>query len=249
MNNEHKNATPPIFPSIQTTTNTRTHWSPASIPTPQMDVVNYRRKVGLLPLMLLALCVMISPARPDDAKDREECAEQLASLATCLPYVQGNAKAPTPDCCNGLKQVLKTNKKCLCVVIKDRNDPNLGLSINVTLALGLPSVCNAPANVSQCPALLHLPPNSPDAQVFYQFGHASNSSANSPAGSPVSGPTTSPSPSVESANANSGGTSQKSSGGACRGKRWVGMEVIAGGLLLACMVADDLRCLLPLIQF
>ena len=55
---------------------------------------------------------------------------------------------PTPDCCSGLKQVLKDNKKCLCVNIRERNDPELGLQINVTVALGLPSVCHAPANVS-----------------------------------------------------------------------------------------------------
>lgn len=96
---------------------------------------------------------MFSGANSDAAKDREECTEQLVGLATCLPYVGGNAKAPTPDCCSGLKQVLKTNKKCLCVIIRDRNDPELGLTINVTLALGLPSVCNAPANVSQCPGM------------------------------------------------------------------------------------------------
>ncbi|KAK7830243.1 protein yls3 [Quercus suber] len=58
------------------------------------------------------------------------------------------------------------------------------LQINVTLALGLPSVCNAPANVSQCPALLHLDPNSPEAQVFYQLGRSSNQSDGSPAPSP-----------------------------------------------------------------
>lgn len=90
-------------------------------------------------------------ARSDDKQDKEECTEQLVGLATCLPYVGGNAKSPTPDCCSGLKQVLSTNKKCLCVIIKDRNDPDLGLTINVTLALGLPTVCHAPANVSQCP--------------------------------------------------------------------------------------------------
>ncbi|KAK3024639.1 hypothetical protein RJ639_043263 [Escallonia herrerae] len=75
-------------------------------------------------------------------EDKEECTEQLVGLAMCLPYVGGNAKSPTPDCCSGLKQVLKVKKKCL--------------------------------------SLLHLAPNSSDAQVFYQFGHGSNSSASSP---------------------------------------------------------------------
>lgn len=90
----------------------------------------------------------------DNAKDIEECTQQLVGLATCLQYVGGNAKSPTPDCCNGLKQLLNTNKKCLCVIVKDRNDPSLGLNINATLALGLPSVCHASANVSLCPSNL-----------------------------------------------------------------------------------------------
>ena len=33
-------------------------------------------------------------------------------------------------------------------------------------------------------ALLHLDPNSPEAQVFYQLGRSSNESAGSPAPSP-----------------------------------------------------------------
>lgn len=105
--------------------------------------------VVLMPVLL----IISNTAMADKAKDKEECTNQLVGLATCLPYVGGNAKAPTPDCCSGLKQVLKDDKKCLCVIISDRNDPELGLNINVTLALGLPSVCHTPANVSQCPGL------------------------------------------------------------------------------------------------
>ncbi|KVH89334.1 Bifunctional inhibitor/plant lipid transfer protein/seed storage helical domain-containing protein [Cynara cardunculus var. scolymus] len=106
--------------------------------------------------LVLTLVLVFGVTSGADDKDKEECTEQLVGLATCLPYVGGNAKSPTPDCCSGLKQVLNTNKKCLCVVIKDRNDPDLGLTINVTLALGLPTVCHAPANVSKCPASANM---------------------------------------------------------------------------------------------
>lgn len=109
------------------------------------------RSAAMVVVVCLAVLIGRCGTKADPAKDREECTEQLEGLATCLPYVQGEAKAPTPDCCSGLKQVLKNNKKCLCVIVRDRNDPDLGLQINATLALGLPSVCNAPANVSKCP--------------------------------------------------------------------------------------------------
>ncbi|RDX67855.1 Protein YLS3 [Mucuna pruriens] len=139
---------------------------------------------ALAHLMLLT-SMMVGIAMGDSSKDKEECTEQLAGLATCLPYVGGQAQAPTPDCCSGLKQVLKNNKKCLCVIIKDRNDPDLGgLQINVTLALNLPTACNAPVNVSKCPELLHMDPKSPEAQVFYQLEKGSSKNGTSPAPSP-----------------------------------------------------------------
>ncbi|KAK4591614.1 hypothetical protein RGQ29_016157 [Quercus rubra] len=186
-----------------------------------------------LPFLLVLMSVMVSYTMADAAKDREECAQQLVGLATCLPYVGGQAKAPTPDCCSGLKQVLKDNKKCLCVIIRDRNDPELGLQINVTLALGLPSVCNAPANVSQCPTLLHLDPNSPEAQVFYQLGRSSNQSDASPAPSPSGG--------GSSASAKSEGTSGQDKNEGCYGqKRWFGMEIVIGGVLTWCFISSHL---------
>ena len=118
--------------------------------------------------MVMILMMMVVNVK-SDAKDRAECTNQLIGLSTCLPYVGGTAKAPTPDCCSGLKQVLVKSKKCLCVLVKDRNDPGLGLKLNASLALNLPSICKSDVSIADCPALLNLPPNSPEAQVFQQF--------------------------------------------------------------------------------
>ncbi|KAK6143116.1 hypothetical protein DH2020_023464 [Rehmannia glutinosa] len=190
-------------------------------------------------LFFLSLMLMLFAfSNSDNSKDRQECAESLVGLATCLPYVGGTAKAPTPDCCSGLKQLLKTNKKCLCVVIKDRNDPDLGLNINVTLALGLPDICNAPANISECPALLNLPPNSPEAQIFYQFGQKSN---NSTASSPIAG---GPNPNVsETVGSNPASAPSRArtfggrtAGGCGKGKRWLGLEILCGLVLLSAII-------------
>jgi len=184
-----------------------------------------------IPFIFLVISMMFSSANSDAAKDREECTDQLVGLATCLPYVGGNAKAPTPDCCSGLKQVLKTNKKCLCVIVRDRNDPQLGLTINVTLALGLPSVCNAPANVSNCPALLHMDPNSPEAQVFYQFGKPSSQSASAPV----------PSAEAKAPTGSSTGTSD----GHFSGTRWWGLEaVFVGGLIMWLFSSHSIICIM-----
>ena len=101
----------------------------------------------LSPFLLLLLAGFVTS---DLAQDRAECADQLVGLATCLPYVGGEAKTPTIDCCTGLKQVLDKSKKCLCILIKDRDDPKLGLKINATLAVRLPSTCHSPANLTEC---------------------------------------------------------------------------------------------------
>uniref|UniRef100_A0ACD5UYK1 Uncharacterized protein n=1 Tax=Avena sativa TaxID=4498 RepID=A0ACD5UYK1_AVESA len=123
----------------------------------------------------------------DFSADMKDCSAKLEALATCLAFVQGQAPAPTPDCCAGLKTALQDSPRCLCVLVKDRDDPGLGLKINVTRALGLPAACSAPANISDCPRLLNLPPNSKDAQVFEQFAKqlaAQNSSSSGGGGEP-----------------------------------------------------------------
>ncbi|KAF7050400.1 hypothetical protein CFC21_058775 [Triticum aestivum] len=106
------------------------------------------------PVMVVVVIMAVMAARvgADMDADRSECAEQLVGLAPCLQYVQGQARSPAPDCCGGLSQVLDKSPKCLCVLVKDKDDPNLGIKINASLALALPSACgNTKANVSHCP--------------------------------------------------------------------------------------------------
>ncbi|KAJ0974186.1 hypothetical protein J5N97_016151 [Dioscorea zingiberensis] len=107
---------------------------------------------NLIQFILIFFSFVVNLTLSDFAGDQSECGEQLVGLAGCLPYVQGSAKAPTPDCCTGLKEVLEKSPKCLCVLIKDRDDPQLGLEINVTLAVSLPSACATHANISECPS-------------------------------------------------------------------------------------------------
>uniref|UniRef100_A0A0E0LI87 Bifunctional inhibitor/plant lipid transfer protein/seed storage helical domain-containing protein n=1 Tax=Oryza punctata TaxID=4537 RepID=A0A0E0LI87_ORYPU len=179
-------------------------------------------------VFMVAVTMSAMSARGDFAADRAECSEKLVALSTCLTFVQDQAVAPTPDCCSGLKTVLAASRKCLCVLIKDRDDPNLGLKINVTKALSLPQLCNAPANISDCPRLLNLPPNSKDAQIFEQFAKQQAAMQGSPSASP-------------------GGSSAVPATGAQKSSaavlRWLGVDGVGGGgaravaLLLSSAVA------------
>ncbi|XP_072977506.1 non-specific lipid transfer protein GPI-anchored 14-like [Typha angustifolia] len=141
----------------------------------------------LLTLSFLLVLSSIHHVSSDISSDRSECAEQLVGLATCLPYVQGSSKVPTPDCCSGLKQVVGKSPKCLCVLIKDRDNPQLGIKFNVSLALSLPMVCSAPANISECTKLLNLPANSPDAEIFNQSTGGGSTAAQAKGSSTNSG--------------------------------------------------------------
>ncbi|ERN01223.1 protein YLS3 isoform X2 [Amborella trichopoda] len=117
----------------------------------------------------------------DLAEDRKECTEQLTGLATCLPYVQGEAASPTKDCCRGFKQVVEKSDKCFCILIKDSTDPNLGIKINTSLAAKLPHSCSTSVNISRCPEILHISPNAPEAQIFKQFASAVATNTSAPA--------------------------------------------------------------------
>ncbi|XP_039032742.1 non-specific lipid transfer protein GPI-anchored 6-like [Hibiscus syriacus] len=130
-----------------------------------------------LTLAFILLPMLLGFARSDINQDKAECATQLAALAPCLLYVGNQAKTPTVDCCGGIKQVLDKSKKCLCELLKDKDDPSLGLKINGTRAATLPSTCHLPANITDCVSLLHLAPNSQDAKLFEGYqkleeGHA-----------------------------------------------------------------------------
>ncbi|XP_006658373.1 non-specific lipid transfer protein GPI-anchored 14-like isoform X2 [Oryza brachyantha] len=171
--------------------------------------------------LALSLLMVAAVASADFAADRAECSDKLVALATCLTFVQDEAAAPTPDCCAGLRTVLQASRKCLCVLIKDRDDPNLNLKINVTKALSLPSLCNAPANISDCPRLLNLPPNSTEAQVFLQFAKQQAAMQGSPSASPggSGGATTG----AQKSGAAAGG------GPAAMRRWWLGVDGVGGG--------------------
>ncbi|KAL2239188.1 protein YLS3 [Sesamum indicum] len=180
----------------------------------------------LLPLQCTLVLLLSSIATCDVDKDKLKCGDELVGLATCLPYVSGESKTPPIDCCAGLKQVLHKSPECICLLVKDRNDPSLGLKINATLALTLPSQCHAPANVSHCPALLHLPPNSPDAKVFEDFANQGNA-------------TTTSAPAAAS-----GDSSTRSAGERSDGGKKLGMEMVSvsAGVLLMSIVFDLYGC-------
>ncbi|KMS98801.1 hypothetical protein BVRB_3g068760 [Beta vulgaris subsp. vulgaris] len=122
--------------------------------------------------VLLLLAATLATVSSDFSKDKAECQEQLITLSSCLNYVAGEAKAPSPQCCTVLHKKLNVSKKCLCILVKDRNEPSLGLKLNATRALMLPSICHTPSSSLVCIGLLHLDPKSPEARVFVELANS-----------------------------------------------------------------------------
>ncbi|KAL3818687.1 hypothetical protein ACJIZ3_004592 [Penstemon smallii] len=142
----------------------------------------------IISLMCILLALTISAGMATIEDDEKECAEELGSLAACIPYVSGSAKKPTKECCDETDKLRSAKPKCLCVLIKESTDPSLGLPINTTLALQMPAACHIDAKVSDCPTLLKLPADSPDAKIFkvVNADSSSGSTTNTPSNSTAS---------------------------------------------------------------
>ncbi|KAL4588154.1 hypothetical protein LXL04_001034 [Taraxacum kok-saghyz] len=82
--------------------------------------------------------------------ESSKCRSALVSLSPCLNYVSGNSSTPSHPCCSQLANVVRSEPRCLCVLVDGGNSAT-SLNINETLALGLPDVCNVHTPpVSRC---------------------------------------------------------------------------------------------------
>ncbi|GJT54640.1 non-specific lipid-transfer protein-like protein [Tanacetum coccineum] len=80
------------------------------------------------------------------------CTSSLMGLSPCLNFVTGNTTTPSPTCCSQLANVVQTQPRCLCSLLNG-NVPNIGVSINQTLALTLPGACQVQTpSISLCNA-------------------------------------------------------------------------------------------------
>lgn len=102
-------------------------------------------KMTLINVAVLLLCVvgLVSEAAPD-------CSGPVYTLLPCYPFLTGTSSSPPQTCCVALAAVAASQPVCLCEVIGYGNI-TFPVTINVTRALELTSLCNVAANPSQCP--------------------------------------------------------------------------------------------------
>lgn len=98
-------------------------------------------------LMMIFVLVMLS-SKPIMAQSN--CMNVIISMASCLDYVTGSSKNPTPSCCSSFANVVRTQPRCLCTVLSGGGS-QLGVNINNTIALQLPGACKVDTPpVSRC---------------------------------------------------------------------------------------------------
>ncbi|KAL9413840.1 hypothetical protein AB3S75_042350 [Citrus x aurantiifolia] len=90
-----------------------------------------------------------------------DCSTLVLNMADCLSFVQAGSTVTKPQgsCCSGLKTVLKADAECLCEAF--RRSASLGVTLNVTKAQTLPSLCKVSAPSTTNCALSLSPAGAP----------------------------------------------------------------------------------------
>ncbi|KAA3465858.1 hypothetical protein Gotri_022862 [Gossypium trilobum] len=149
-------------------------------------------------VMMMSLVVVVGAG--DESGLAKECSKDVQSVMTCLSFAQGKMEKPSKECCSSVSSIKEEEPKCLCYILQQTQASgaqNLkSLGVQQDKLLQLPSACQLKnASVTDCPKLLGLAPNSPDAAIF------TNSSS-----TPTTPSTGTPSSASENADNNSGGT-------------------------------------------
>ncbi|XAR48182.1 hypothetical protein NMG60_11030918 [Bertholletia excelsa] len=121
-------------------------------------------------VVLAVLAVAAVAASATAAEDlTKKCNKYVDKVTPCLDFASGKAQAPSASCCQSVGEITKSEPVCNCFVIQQVHNGSAEakqLGIQEGRLLQIPSACKLNANLSDCPRLLNLPPNSPDAAIF-----------------------------------------------------------------------------------
>ncbi|XVE92119.1 hypothetical protein REPUB_Repub01dG0069700 [Reevesia pubescens] len=139
--------------------------------------------------LLLCLCGSVGAA--DESGLANECTKDFQSVMTCLSFAQGKVSQPTKECCSSVSSIKENEPKCLCYILQQTQTSgaqNLkSLGVQETKLLQLPTACQLKnASVSECPKLLGLSPNSPDAAIFTNSSSTATTPTSASTGTPSS---------------------------------------------------------------
>ncbi|XP_062110686.1 non-specific lipid transfer protein GPI-anchored 1 [Humulus lupulus] len=143
-----------------------------------------KRQMGFV--SFLVVFVVLSSSRVEsEVSMQEKCGSDFQKLAVCLSYATGKAVTPTKDCCESVKGIKDSEPECLCFIMQQThngNDKIKSMGIQETKLIQLPTTCALKnASLAECPKLLGLAANSPDAAIFTNATAAAPGTSSTPA--------------------------------------------------------------------
>ncbi|TKY59901.1 Non-specific lipid transfer protein GPI-anchored 1 [Spatholobus suberectus] len=142
-------------------------------------------------LWLWSCVFLLAAGESQGGADLEaKCSLLVQKVIPCLNFATGQAKVPTKDCCDATSKIKGSDPECLCFVIQQthKGSPEVkSMGIQEGRLLQLPTACNLKnASTTNCPKLLGLSPNSPDAAIFTNASLRTNSTSTVGTTTPVS---------------------------------------------------------------
>ncbi|CAN6846591.1 unnamed protein product [Brassica oleracea] len=92
-------------------------------------------------------------ATPAPGPSNSDCSSVIYDMMDCLSYLTpgSNDTKPTKVCCGGILSVLQYNPKCVCIGLASSKD--MGIALNNTRALAMPTICKLPIAAPHCAIL------------------------------------------------------------------------------------------------
>ncbi|KAF5455012.1 hypothetical protein F2P56_024631 [Juglans regia] len=135
-------------------------------------------EMGLVLVLVVNVAMLWSGAMAQSS-----CSNVLTNLAPCLNYITGNSSTPSSSCCSQLSIVVQSSPQCLCSVLNG-GASSLGININRTLALSLPSACNVKTPpISRCQGATNGPTTSGTPPLSSPGSGATSPASDIPSGS------------------------------------------------------------------
>eukprot|EP00253_Pinus_taeda_P018719 PITA_18719 len=98
--------------------------------------------IAIIPILVLLMAGPTNSAQAASSSSlANNCVTQLLGLYPCLDFVtNGKVDSVSPQCCSAIEATVKANVMCLCLLFTN-NSEIVGVSINQTKALLLPTLC------------------------------------------------------------------------------------------------------------
>ncbi|CAL1413553.1 unnamed protein product [Linum trigynum] len=132
----------------------------------------------LLCVSLTAVLLFLAASGDGGAPDNlaTKCAKDFQSVMTCLGFAQGKQSSPSKECCASTKNTKDNEPECLCYIMQLTHNGSAqfrSLGVQENKLIQLPTACQLQnASLANCPRLLGLAPNSPDAAIFTNVSSA-----------------------------------------------------------------------------